>query len=63
MAQVYIFDVLSRLDPSNPSELAFANSLRNKIYHPWTLNTPGMPVYSKWKRVCQDLCNGDILQR
>lgn len=53
MAQVYIFDVLSRLDPSSPSESAFASSLRDKIYAPWALNKQGMPVYSKWKKVCQ----------
>jgi hypothetical protein len=50
MAQVYIFDILSRLDPNSFSASAFANCLRDKIYAPWALNKPGMPVYSKWKK-------------
>lgn len=60
MAQVYIFDVLSRLDPNSPSESIFANSLRDKIYASWKLNKQGMPVYSKWKKVCRHIY-GDFL--
>lgn len=61
MAQVYIFDVLSRLDPSSHSESVFAGSLRDKIYGPWAMNKKGMPVYSKWKKVCEYVCDGPLI--
>jgi hypothetical protein len=49
--QVYVFDVLARLDEEESEQSQWATVLREKIFIPWTQNYPGMHIWTPWKRV------------
>ncbi|KAI5806946.1 hypothetical protein EDC01DRAFT_7245 [Geopyxis carbonaria] len=49
-AQVYMFDMLSRMDESNNIQANFVKLIREKLFKPWTQNFPGMPIYVAWKK-------------
>lgn len=49
--QVYVFDVLARLDEEESEQSQWVAVLRKKIFTPWTQNYPGMHIWTPWKRV------------
>jgi hypothetical protein len=50
-SQVYVFDILSRMDETDPVQVEFVKDLREKLFFPWTENFPGISIWTAWKKV------------
>lgn len=50
-AQVYMFDMLTRMDEKQPALMAFVKRLREMMFAPWTENFSGMSIWVSWKKV------------
>ena len=51
-AQVYMFEMLARMDENEPAQAEFVGLLREALFAPWTENYAGMSIWISWKRVC-----------
>jgi hypothetical protein len=51
-SQVYMFDMLARMDENDPIQVQFVKTLRQRLFVPWTENFPGISIWTAWKKVC-----------
>jgi len=50
-SQVYMFDMLARMDETDMVQVGFIKELREKLFFPWTENFEGMSIWTAWKKV------------
>ncbi|KAA8914831.1 hypothetical protein FN846DRAFT_238449 [Sphaerosporella brunnea] len=52
-SQVYMFDMLARMDAKDPTQVEFVKVLRERLFAPWTENFPGISIWTAWKKHMQ----------